>query len=225
MAGNSSYQKKMAAKQHLLIISLALLISFCRCDPDALQDFCIAELQNQPFINGFPCKSSTDVTSDDFFFADLAQEKDTDNIVGSNVTFGNVLNFPGLNTLGMSMNRVDFAPEGINPPHTHPRATELVFVMRGSLLVGFVATNGKFFSKIVKAGEMFVIPKGLIHFQYNVGKKKATAITSFNSQLPGVVIDANTLFGSTPAIPTEVLTKAFMVDNKLINKIKSKFGN
>lgn len=76
MEGNSSYQrKKMAAKQPLLIISIALLISFCQCDPDTLQDFCIAELKNQPFINGFPCKSPKDVTSDDFFFAGLAQEK------------------------------------------------------------------------------------------------------------------------------------------------------
>ncbi|KAH7661855.1 Germin protein [Dioscorea alata] len=215
----------MAAKQNLLIISIALLISFCQCDPDALQDFCIAELKNQPFINGFPCKSPRDVTSDDFFFAGLAQEKDTDNILGSNLTAGNVLSFPGLNTLSMSMNRVDFAPGGINPPHSHPRAAELVFVMRGCLLVGFVATDGKFFSKTLKAGEVFVIPKGLIHFQYNVGKKTATAITSFNSQLPGVVIAANTLFGSTPEIPTGVLTKAFSVDDKLINEIKSKFGN
>ncbi|KAJ0982776.1 hypothetical protein J5N97_011031 [Dioscorea zingiberensis] len=213
----------MAARQHFLIICLAILLSLCRSDPDALQDFCIGELKAQPSINGFPCKDSKNITSEDFFFSGLAQETHTENTIGSNATLANVLNFPGLNTLGISMNRVDFAPGGLNPPHSHPRASELVLVRNGRLLVGFVTTDGVFFSKVVNAGELFVIPQGLIHFQYNVGKEKATAITTFNSQLPGVVLASNTLFGSKPSIPTEVLAKAFKIDDQLVNTIKSKF--
>ncbi|WZZ19648.1 hypothetical protein YC2023_112737 [Brassica napus] len=31
---------------------------------------------------------------------------------------------PGLNTLSVSLARIDYAPGGLNPPHTHPRTTE-----------------------------------------------------------------------------------------------------
>lgn len=75
MEGNSSYQRKNGSKTTLVDNLYCTLDFFCQCDPDTLQDFCIAELKNQPFINGFPCKSPKDVTSDDFFFAGLAQEK------------------------------------------------------------------------------------------------------------------------------------------------------
>ncbi|VAH92634.1 unnamed protein product [Triticum turgidum subsp. durum] len=44
-----------------------------------------------------------------------------------------VAEWPGTNTLGVSMNRVDFAPGGTNPPHIHPRATEIGIVMKGEL--------------------------------------------------------------------------------------------
>ncbi|PQQ04602.1 germin-like protein subfamily 1 member 13 [Prunus yedoensis var. nudiflora] len=38
--------------------------------------------------------------------------------------------------------RIDFAPNGLNPPHTHPRATEILVVLEGKLYVGFVTSNG-----------------------------------------------------------------------------------
>ncbi|KAA8540896.1 hypothetical protein F0562_024966 [Nyssa sinensis] len=151
----------------------------------------------------------------------LSQEANTSNIFGATVTAGNVLTFPGLNTLGISMNRVDFAPGGLNPPHVHPRSTESGVVIEGKLLVGFVTTGNVFYSKILTAGEMFVIPKGLVHFQLNVGEGKALAFTAFNSQLPGVVVLPTTLFASTPSIPNDVLKKAFQVGDDVINGIKS----
>ncbi|XP_062176000.1 germin-like protein subfamily 1 member 7 [Alnus glutinosa] len=48
-----------------------------------------------------------------------------DERVGSNVTLLNVDQILGLNTLDISLARLDFAPYGVNPPHTHPRATEI----------------------------------------------------------------------------------------------------
>ncbi|KAJ8499880.1 hypothetical protein OPV22_010432 [Ensete ventricosum] len=211
----------------LLFLSFTLLlVASTRADPDSLQDLCVADLgATSVVVNGFPCKPASNVTSDDFFFAGLSMEGNTSNIFASNVTAANVLSFPGLNTLGVSMNRVDVAPGGLNPPHSHPRATELIILLKGRLLVGFISTSNQFFSKVLNPGEMFVVPKGLIHFQYNVGDKKAFAITTFDSQLPGVVIASTTLFGSTPAIPDDVLAKAFQVDQKVVTAIKSKFGN
>ena len=70
---------------------------------------------------------------------------------------------------------------------------------------------------------MFVFPEGLIHFQKNVGYGNAVAIAALSSQNPGVITIANAVFGSNPAIPTDLLAKAFQVDAKTIAKIQSKF--
>ena len=86
-------------------------------------------------LNGFPCKRHENVTANDFFSGLLAKPGNTGNAAGSAVTAANVESLPGLNTLGVSMARIDFAPWGVNPPHTHPRATEIIFVLHGSLHV------------------------------------------------------------------------------------------
>ncbi|PON86121.1 Germin [Trema orientale] len=193
-------------------------------DPDPLQDFCVADLNAALSVNGYPCKPSSKVTSEDFFFDGLSKEGNTSNIFGIGVTLGNVQTFPGLNTLGISMNRADFAPGGVNPPHTHPRATETGVVIEGKLLVGFITTDNVLHSKVLTAGQMFVIPRGLVHFQLNVGEEKALLLVAFNSQLPGIALVPPSLFGTTPPIPNQVLTKAFQVGEDVINEIKSKFG-
>lgn len=82
-------------------------------------------------VNGFACKSN--FTADDFSFSGLAKPGSTNNTYGSLVTGANVEKVPGLNTLGVSMSRIDYAPGGINPPHTHPRATEIIFVLEGTI--------------------------------------------------------------------------------------------
>ena len=67
--------------------------------------------------------------------------RNTKNLQGSNVTTVNVDQIPGLNTLGISLVRIDYAPYGQNPPHTHPRATKILIVLEGTLYVGFVTSN------------------------------------------------------------------------------------
>lgn len=49
-------------------------------------------------------------------------------------------------------------------------------------------------SKTLKKGDVF-FPKGLVHFLYNVGSAPAVAISGLNSQSPGVITLANTVFG------------------------------
>lgn len=167
-----------------------------------------------------------EVNSDDFFnAAKFDMPRSTMNKVGSNVTNLNVLNFPGLNTLGISLARIDYAPLGVNPPHIHPRATELLTVLEGTLYVGFVTSNpNRLFSKVVHKGDTFVFPKAMIHFQMNLDHNKpAVAQSSLNSQNPGVITIASTVFGSKPPISDDVLTKAFQVEKKVIDWLKSQF--
>ncbi|KAA0050977.1 germin-like protein subfamily 2 member 1 [Cucumis melo var. makuwa] len=61
----------------------------------------------------------------------------------------------------------------------------------------------------------------LVNFQKNIGKKAAAVIAALNSQLPGTQSVAATLFA---AIPDNVLTKAFQVGTKGVEKIKSRFA-
>ncbi|GAB4845570.1 hypothetical protein Ancab_038975 [Ancistrocladus abbreviatus] len=208
-----------------LIFICNLLLPSHSADADSLQDFCVAvaDLTTSPSINGFPCKAASSVTSADFFSDVLVHHGNTSNAFKSRVTRGNVLAFPALNTLGISMNRVDLGPYGLNPPHSHPRATELGIVVKGKVLVGFVTTGNVFYSKVLTKGEMFVIPRGLVHFQKNVGKGKVLLLTSFNSQLPGTVDIPTTLFAAKPSIPTDILSQTFQVEDRFVEGIKSKF--
>ncbi|KAK3166515.1 hypothetical protein QOZ80_1AG0046760 [Eleusine coracana subsp. coracana] len=217
-------------------ILLALAAPLLAGDPDMLQDICVADyksLDGPLRVNGFPCKPEPNVTVDDFFSDALAKAGDvySGNAMGSAVTWADVEKIPGLNTLGVSMARVDYAPwGGVNPPHAHPRATEMIFVLEGALEVGFITTttandnnNNKLFSKIISKGEVFVFPRGLVHFQRSVGGGAAVAVSAFDSQLPGTQAVAGALFGAEPAVPTEVLARAFQVDAGVVDGIKAKF--
>ncbi|KAF5175458.1 Germin-like protein [Thalictrum thalictroides] len=193
-------------------------------DPDMLQDICVADLSSGIKINGFGCKELSNVTAADFFFDGLAKPGSTNNTMGSVVTAANVQKIPGLNTLGVSLARIDYAPHGLNPPHIHPRATEVVFVLKGQLEVGFITTSNTVISKTIKEGEIFVFPKGLVHFQLNNGTVPAAVLAAFNSQLPGTQSLAATLFAASPAVPDDVLTKTFQIGTKEVDKIKTKFA-
>uniref|UniRef100_A0ACD6ASD9 Uncharacterized protein n=1 Tax=Avena sativa TaxID=4498 RepID=A0ACD6ASD9_AVESA len=207
-------------------VFLTLAVPLIAGDPDMLQDFCVADyksLKGPLRLNGFPCKRPENVTANDFFSNVLAKPGNTNNPVGSAVTAANVENVPGLNTLGVSMSRIDYTPWGINPPHAHPRATEIIFVLEGTLDVGFVTTGGYLYSRTICKGEIFVFPRGLLHFQKNNGGAPAVAISAFNSQLPGTQSLAIALFGASPPVPTDVLARALQIDGGVVEVIKSKF--
>lgn len=174
-------------------------------------------------VNGFTCKAN--FTAKDFSFSGLARPGVTNNSsTGSVVTPANVQQIPGLNTLGISMARIDYSPGGLNPPHSHPRATEIIFVLEGELEVGFITTTNQLISTTIKKGDNFVFPRGLVHFQKNNGKLPATVIVGFNSQFPGTVSVATTLFAATPPVPDDVLSLTFKISTKEVETIKSEFS-
>ncbi|KAF8724275.1 hypothetical protein HU200_021302 [Digitaria exilis] len=223
----SATNRPAMARIHLCIaaacaVVLALAAPALAGDPDMLQDVCVADMASPIKINGFPCKAN--ITADDFFFAGLKNPGNTNNPAGSLVTAANVEKFPGVNTLGVSMARIDYAPGGQNPPHTHPRATEIIFVLEGTLEVGFITTANKLFTKVVTKGDVFVFPRGLVHFQQNRGYGPAAVIAAFNSQLQGTQAIAMTLFGAAPPVPSDILAKAFRIDNGEVDHIKAKFA-
>ncbi|KAL5797884.1 hypothetical protein ACOSQ2_002704 [Xanthoceras sorbifolium] len=203
------------AKKILLLSFVALTCSYLALayEPKPLQDFCVADSDSSARVNGLACKDPLMVQASDFSFSGLHITGNTSNAV------------PGLNTLGISMARLDYAPWGINPPHTHPRASEILTVVEGSLEVGFVTSNpeNRLISKVLQKGDVFVFPVGLVHFQRNVGHGNAVAIAALSSQNPGTITIANAVFGSNAPIASDLLAKAFQVDKKIVDQIQWKF--
>ena len=176
-------------------------------------------------VNGLACKAAKEVVVEDFYFSGLHVAGNTTNKQGSSVTAVNVAQIGGLNTMGVSLVRIDYAPFGLNPPHTHPRSTEILTVLEGCLHVGFVTSNreNKHFEKVLNKGDIFVFPKGLVHYQYNNGTTHAVVLAALSSQNPGVITIANSVFGSTPSIPNAILAKAFQVEKETVDMMQAQF--
>ena len=73
-------------------------------------------------------------------------------------------------------------PCGMNTPHTHPRATEMLYLVNGTITAGMIAENGaRFVFNTLQAGSAQVFLQGSIHYQQNelcdpvmfVGKKSS----------------------------------------------------
>ncbi|KAL0449913.1 UNVERIFIED_CONTAM: Germin-like protein subfamily 1 member 14 [Sesamum latifolium] len=185
----------------IVILALASLLAHAS-DPSPLQDFCVAvnDSRASVFVNGKICKDPGTVTPDDFFFSGLNKPGNTSSPLGSRVTPVTVNQLAGLNTLGISLARIDFAPYGLNPPHTHLVRLRFLLSLRA------VCTS-----------------EGLIHFQFNVGSTNAVAFAGLSSQNPGVITIANAVFGSDPPISSDVLTRAFQVDKNVIKYLQGQF--
>ncbi|KAF5448726.1 hypothetical protein F2P56_029231 [Juglans regia] len=209
----------------LLALGFSLASAY---DPAPLQDFCVAlnSSASAVFVNGKFCKDPKLVNANDFFRLGLNMLGNTLNPLGSKLTPVTVEELAGLNTLGISLARIDFAAYGMNHPHTHSRGTKILVVLEGTLYIGFVtsnADNNHLFTKVLNTGDVFVFPIGLIHFQLNVGKRNAIAFARLSSQNSEVITIANTVFGSKPPINPDVLAKAFQVDKNVVNYFQKQF--
>ncbi|XP_009773430.1 germin-like protein subfamily 1 member 17 isoform X1 [Nicotiana tabacum] len=217
----------------IILVTVGFIFPFgSSFDPSPFQDFCIAvsDSKSAVFVNGKLCKDPKLATADDFFLPGLNISGNPLPGMGSAVNVVDVNRLGGLNTLGISILRADFSPFGLIPPHTHPRGTEIIVVLEGTLYVGFLAPDTvnplktRSFTKILNPGDVFVFPQGLIHFQYNVGHANATVFGALNSQNPGLIVVASELFGSNPPLVEDVLSKAFQLDKKMVEQLQGLFS-
>lgn len=195
-------------------------------DPDPVQDYCVADLSNtNVVINGLPCKSPSSVSSADFRSSLFRGTGNVSNPLGIAIAAAAGATFPALNTQGLTVIKIDYAKMGgFVPPHVHPRASEVVLVLEGAVLVGFIDTSGNYFSTTLYAGDLFVFPRGLIHFQLSLPSSiPSLSFSSLNSQNPGLSLVASALFASTPGIPDIVLEKTFAITEAQVEAIKMAF--
>ncbi|PHU10292.1 hypothetical protein BC332_22152 [Capsicum chinense] len=135
----------MALNFFVLTIAIMALVTSMSYASDSipLQDFCVAI--NDPNSHGKPtllfnlisimafayfmplygewdrrfCKNPEHVTADDFIRSGLNMSANASYLVG---VAADVNTLRRLNTLGMSLYCIDYAPYALNAPHTNPRA-------------------------------------------------------------------------------------------------------
>ncbi|CAK7332747.1 unnamed protein product [Dovyalis caffra] len=209
-----------------LLLTLTLLLGSTKPDPDPLQDYCIADTAEPSYMNGAPCINPNFAAPSHFTTSVLSEPGNTKATpLGFSVKLTNITNLPGLNTMGMTMARVDLDAHGLVPLHSHPRASEVTICLQGTLLVGFVNTSNYLFTQRLRPGDSFVFPKGLIHFLYNEETMgPAVAMSGLNSQNPGAQLSAVAAFTSKPSIPDEVLKKSFQITGQDVMRIRKNLG-
>ncbi|KAK4409088.1 Germin-like protein 9-3 [Sesamum angolense] len=191
----------------LLLASLAMIQISMAGDPDILTDFIIPPNSPPPDGNFFTFTGMRSLVS--------APIPPTFKVVKATLD-----QFPALNGQSVSYAVLIYPAESVNPVHTHPRSAELLFLAQGSLEVGFVDTTNKLYTQTLQQGDVFVFPKGLVHFQYNAdAKTPALAISAFGSANAGTVSLPNTLFNTT--IDDSVLALSFKTDVATIQKLKA----
>jgi quercetin dioxygenase-like cupin family protein len=191
----------------VLLISSFAIIQMAMADPDIISDF---------------IKPTPNATVDANYFTFTGMRV----LVGGappttfTVLKATMAEFPALFGQSVSYAVLQFPSGTVNPPHTHPRSAELLFLVDGTLEVGFVDTKNNLFNQTLQAGDLFVFPKGLVHYQYNAdSQNSALAISAFGSASAGTVSIPATLF--TTNIDDNILALSLKTDVGTIEKLKA----
>jgi len=186
----------MNENMKLIIIALALCQMTISVSTSTAQDTAQDTLQR--------------FSESDFTF-DLSNAHVESSGTGGTIQVANVATFPALYGHGISYVLFNIEPCGINLPHVHPRATEMLYLVSGSnLTVGFTEENGgRLILNNLEQGEATFFPQGYIHYQQNFGCETATYLSALNSEDPGVITVANNLV----RIPSESLKATLGIDD------------
>ncbi|GMI92664.1 ARABIDOPSIS THALIANA GERMIN 3, germin 3, GERMIN-LIKE PROTEIN 3 [Hibiscus trionum] len=200
-----------------IFFALSFLFSFSNAS-----DFCVGDLNAPQGPAGYSCKKADAVSVKDFVFSGLRAAGNTSNLLKVALTPAFSTQFPGVNGLDISLVRVDYAVGGRATMHTHPEAAEILVVIQGTLYAGFISTTNKVYTKTLEEGDVMTFPKGLMHFQINVGKSGALAFAFYSSASPGVYLMDNAWFAND--MPTDILQETTFLDPDQIKKLKGLLG-
>jgi quercetin dioxygenase-like cupin family protein len=196
----------------LILATSAVTLAF---DPPPLQDFAVVN------------KTAAQVVSSDFLSRLLRDVPAVAPGNGASAIGLSLANFPALQFQGVSLTSLQFLPCGQNPPHIHPRATEMVYVLEGRLLCLFADTQNRLFWNILEKGDVTIFPRGLVHAVVNVGKKTAKSLAFFNSQNPGTTRVGNAVFTSMDSKgktwPDAAIASAFNIPVAEVAKVRANF--
>jgi oxalate decarboxylase/phosphoglucose isomerase-like protein (cupin superfamily) len=103
---------------------------------------------------------------------------------------------------GMSQTFAELKACGVLLPHVHPRATEIYFVINGTIETSIIQEYpAKALTFSLTSNQDAVVPQGLGHSLYNPTCQSAFYVSTFDSSDPGSLFLAQQLF----TLPNDVL--------------------
>jgi oxalate decarboxylase/phosphoglucose isomerase-like protein (cupin superfamily) len=139
---------------------------------------------------------------------------------------GNQVNTnPFLSTLpgdGNGQTIVTMGPCAGNTPHTHPRGSEISYVLRGNITFGMVEENAGRNNLVIRnitEGQTIHVPTGLLHFSMNTGCTPAAFLANFATKDPGT----QTMWASMMAVPNNILHAATGIPENTFSQLKSNY--
>uniref|UniRef100_A0A803MQC2 Germin-like protein n=2 Tax=Chenopodium quinoa TaxID=63459 RepID=A0A803MQC2_CHEQI len=186
-----------------------------------ISDYCVGDLSQPDGPAGYPCKDPAKVTVDDFVYSGLRVAASSANPFKFGANNATVTQFPGLNGMDISITRADLDVGGVVPLHTH-RVAELIIIIQGTVIGGFIDTKNTAYYKTLSKGDIMIFPPTLLHFQINVGSTPVLAYATFASENPGFQAVDLALFRSS--LPSELIEKVTLLDDAQINKLKKLLG-
>ncbi|XP_057537642.1 auxin-binding protein ABP19a-like [Amaranthus tricolor] len=204
-----------------IILLFTLIVPFCIAEQSVV-DYCVANLTLPKTPGGYPCIDENKLTSNDFVFTGFHSPGNTsESVFKSSVIRANDDTFPALNGLGLAMSRIDIAVGGVVPIHTH-RVSEIIIVIEGTIIAGFIGTNHTAYYKTLYKYDVMIFPHSLLHFQVNVGDTPALAFVSLNSANPG--FQTTSLALGANDLPTEIVSKITLLDEEEVRRLKAIFN-
>ncbi|KAJ7789595.1 RmlC-like cupin domain-containing protein [Mycena leptocephala] len=106
---------------------------------------------------------------------------------GGSILLATVANFPILEALGLSGAFSSIEPCGLNIPHLHPRANEMLTVLEGVLDTGFVQEDGFDTEIETRLGkyQATLFPMGSMHWGINPTCDPAIFTATLSNEDPG----------------------------------------
>lgn len=212
----------------IIVPCLFLFAALCESDPDLLLDYCVADTAAASLhLNGLACIDPAAARAEHFSTSALSRATNPGATpFGFNATVTSPSSsLPGANAQGLAMARIDLAPGGLAPPHSHPRASEVALVLAGSVLVGFADTSYRLYTQLLRAGEAFVFPRAMVHFLYNADvAAPAVVLSGLDSQSPCAQLVPLSAFRTEPRMPEEILEKGFKINGQDVHRMQRNLG-
>eukprot|EP00898_Chlorokybus_atmophyticus_P000184 jgi/Chlat1/1166/Chrsp112S01630 len=129
-----------------------------------------------------------------------------------------VRTFPGLQGMQLSMALQTFEPCSQIPPHSHPRGSEVYYVISGQVTATLIDTSLKVRINTLRAGDVALNPRGLVHSLTNFDtEKSAVVLATFSSEFPGVQLALESLYRT----PLDILQFSLGLSVHKLEKLNS----
>ncbi|GAB0491189.1 hypothetical protein MMPV_002441 [Pyropia vietnamensis] len=114
------------------------------------------------------------------------------------LSLGTVNQFPVLGgaDVQMAFVRVSLPSGSTLPAHHHPRGTEMDYIVHGTIKTGIAQEFGSdrpLVTVTASAGQLAVVPEGLIHAQTCVSHEPCVFIATFNTADPGTQLSGSSV--------------------------------